>query len=179
MWSSPEKGVECIGSRRRHSWQYHFGASWCPVVHVHRWSYCKLAERSCTVPIVFKQFSDYNVPQMSKHRKRINTSLSAQVLQSHSQRLFASLQAGFWDRTCWKTLKTEVEVLARMLQKYANIVSEKRLKMMELHSSPEQVRTIANSMTVQHLAARHTLEQCLQGLSSAVEEAGPDMFLFL
>ena len=137
--------------------------------------YCKLAEHSCTVPVVFKQFSDYNVPQMSKHRKRVNTSLSAQVLQSHSQRLFASLQAGFWDRTCWKTLKTEVEVLARMLQKYANIVSEKRLKMMELHSSPEQVRTIANSMTVQHLATRHTLEQCLKGLSSAVEEAGPDV----
>ena len=30
-------------------------------------------------------------------------------------------------------------------------------------------------MTVQHLAARHTLEQCLQGLSSAVEETGPDV----
>ena len=47
--------------------------------------------------------------------------------------------------------------------------------MMELHSSPEQVHTIANSMTVQHFPARHTLEQCLQGLSSAVEEAGPDV----
>ena len=46
--------------------------------------YCKLAERSCTVPIVFKQFSDYNLPQMSKHRKRVNTSLSAQILRSQS-----------------------------------------------------------------------------------------------
>ena len=53
---------------------------------------------------------------------------------------------------------------ARMLQKYANIVSEKRRKMMKLHNSPELVCTIANSMAVQHL----------QGLSSAVEEAGPD-----
>ena len=71
-------------------------------------------------------------------------------------------------------LKTEVEVFARMLQKYANIVSEKRL---ELHSCPEQVRTIANSITAQHLARCHTLEQCLQGLSSAVGEAS--LFLFL
>ena len=78
--------------------------------------YCKLAERSCGVPVVFKQFSDYNVPQMSKHRKRANTSLCAQVLRSHSHRLFASLQPGFWDRACWKTLKAEVELLARMLQ---------------------------------------------------------------
>ena len=68
-----------------------------------------------------------------------------------------------------------MEVLARMLQRYADIISEKRLKMMELHSSSEQVRTIANSMTVQHLAARHTLDQCLQGLSSAIEEAGPNV----
>ena len=137
--------------------------------------HCKLAERSCTVLIVFKQFSDYNLPQMSKHRKRANTSLSAQVLHSHSQRIFTSLQAGFWDCPCWKTLKAEVEVLARMLQRYADIISEKRLKMMELHSSSEQVRTIANSMTVQHLAAHHTLDQCLQDLSSAVEEAGADV----
>ena len=35
------------------------------------------------------------------------------------------------------------EVLARMLQKYASIVSEKRLKMMELHSSPDVVRVKA------------------------------------
>ena len=48
-------------------------------------------------------------------------------------------------------LKAEVEVLARMLQRYVDNISEKRLKMMELHSSPEQVYTIANSMTVQHL----------------------------
>jgi len=68
-------------------------------------------------------------------------------------------------------------LLARMLQKYANIVSEKKLKMMELHSSPEQVYMIANSMTVQYLATRHTLEQCLKGLSSAVEEAGPDVLV--
>ena len=57
--------------------------------------HCKLAECSCTVPIVFKQFSDYNLPQMSKHRKRANTSLSAQVLHSHSQRIFTSLQLDF------------------------------------------------------------------------------------
>ena len=89
------------------------------------------------------------------------------------QCMFTSLQAGFWDRLCWKLLKAKVEVLSRMLQRYADIISEKRLKMMELHSSSEQVRTIANSTTVQHLAAHYTLDQHLQGLSSAVEEADP------
>ena len=46
------------------------------------------------------------------------------------------------------------------------------IEMIELHSSTEQVRMIANSMTVQHLAACHALEQCLWGL---FEEAGPDV----
>ena len=139
---------------QRHCWQYHFGRSWYS---------CKPAEHFCTVPIVLKQFSDYNLPQMSKHRKRANTSLCTSSLHSHSQCIITSLQAGFWDRLCW-TLKAKVEVLSRILQRYADVISEKRLKVMELESSSEQVCTIANSMTIQHLAAHYTLGQCLQGL---------------
>ena len=45
--------------------------------------------------------------------------------------------------------------------------------MLELHSSQEQVCMTANSMTVQHFATHRTLEQCLQDLSSATEEADP------
>lgn len=48
----------------------------------------KLAEWSCGIPIVLKQFTSFNVPERSKHRKRANTSLSADVLQSHSHRLY-------------------------------------------------------------------------------------------
>ena len=77
----------------------------------------KLAERSCGIPVVFKQFTSFNVPERSKHRKRANTSLSADVLRSHSHRLFVCLQAGFWDRASWKSIKAEVELLARMVQK--------------------------------------------------------------
>ena len=34
---------------------------------------------------------------------------------------------------------------------------------------------IANTMTVSHLATRHTLDQCVQGLLSVVEEADPNV----
>ena len=138
--------------------------------------HCKLAERSCTVPVVFKQFSEYNLPQLSKHRKRFNKSLSAQVLPIHSSCLFSVLQSGFWDRTCWRTLKAEVELLAKMLQKYTDTILEKRLRMMELHNSQEQVCTIANSMTVQYITARCSHKDCL---SSHVEESGPDIAVSL
>ena len=139
----------------------------------------KLAERSCGIPVVFKQFTSFNVPERSKHRKRANTSLSADVLRSHSHRLFVCLQAGFWDRASWKSIKAEVELLARMVQKYSDLISEKRLKMLELHNSQEQVRTIGNSMSVHYLPPRHTSDQCLQDLESSVEQSDPDVAMSL
>lgn len=54
-----------------------------------------LAERSCHVPSVFAQFVRYNESEKSKHRKRLSTSLSSDVLKSHSQRLFGNLQCSF------------------------------------------------------------------------------------
>ena len=36
----------------------------------------KLSERSCEVPVIFSQFTGYNNPERSKHRKRAITSLS-------------------------------------------------------------------------------------------------------
>ena len=101
------------------------------------------------------------MPERSKHKKRANTSLSADVLRSHSHRLFLCLQAGFWDRASWKSVKAEVELLARMVQKYSDLISDKRLKMLELHNSQEQVHTIGYSMSVHYLAPRHTPDQCL------------------
>ena len=139
----------------------------------------KLAERSCGIPVVFKQFTSFNVPERSEHRKRTNTSLSADVLRSHSHRLFVCLQAGFWDRASWKSVKAEVELLARMVQKYSDLISEKRLKMLELHNSQEQVRTIGNSMSVHYLAPRHTSDQCLHDLESSVEQTDPDVAISL
>ena len=76
----------------------------------------KLTEWSCGIPVVFKQFTSINVPERSKHRNRANTSLSVDILRSHSHHLFVCLQAGFWDRASWKLVKAEVELLATMVQ---------------------------------------------------------------
>jgi len=44
-----------------------------------------LEERSCFIPSVFKPFVGYNQPERSKHRKRLSTSLSSDILKSHSK----------------------------------------------------------------------------------------------
>ena len=100
--------------------------------------------------------------------------LSGDILASHCQRLFANLQAGFWDRPNWKPFKQEVQLLAPNLQKYCELLKVKRQKMLVLHQTTEQIRSVGNSMTVQVTAPRHSPPISVQCLCEAVEEAGID-----
>ena len=134
----------------------------------------KLSERSCEVPVIFKQFSGFNKPEMSKHKKRSVSSLSGDVLRSHCQRLFSNLQPGFWDRRSWKVIKREVELLARNLQKYCDLLKVKKQKMFDHHQSEEQIRSVGNSMSIQVITPRHSPPASVQALSTIVEEVGID-----
>ena len=53
----------------------------------------KLSERSCEIPVIFKQFSDFSKPEVSKHKKRSNLSLQGDVLH-HTASVFFNLHAG-------------------------------------------------------------------------------------
>lgn len=64
-------------------------------------SHSTLSERGCTIPALFQQFNGYNKPEQHKHRKRIPSSLSREMLLSHSQALFTCLQSPFWRRPLW------------------------------------------------------------------------------
>ena len=68
-------------------------------------------------------------------------------------------------------MKQEVELLARALQKYCDILKDKRQKMLVLNQSTEQVRTVGNSLSVQLISPRHTPVASLQGLSEALDKA--------
>ena len=56
-----------------------------------------LKSRACEVPSVFNGFVRYNVPEMSKHRKKHVGNMSGEVLQQHAKQLFLCLQV-----PCWK-----------------------------------------------------------------------------
>ena len=130
--------------------------------------YSTLAERSCTVPLVFHQFSGYNRPELSKHRKRKVGALCAESLRSHSQRLFGNLQGVFWNTGTWVKFKSEVELLAKSLAKYADMLSSKRVAMSLVHSSQQPVRSVGNSMSVLYIAPRHSPSSDLAQISSTI-----------
>ena len=43
-----------------------------------------LKSRACEIPTIFNGFVGYNIPEMSKHRKRQVGNMSGEVLQQHA-----------------------------------------------------------------------------------------------
>ena len=71
-----------------------------------------LASQSCCMPHLFHSLVGYNVPELSKHRKRASTNLSSSLLDSYSQQLYQCLFAHYWEQDQFFTLRTAVEGLA-------------------------------------------------------------------
>ena len=116
-----------------------------------------------------------NRPDLSKHRKRKVGGLCAETLRSHSQRLFGNLQCVFWNLGTWVKFKSEVELLAKSLAKYADMLSSKRVAMSLIHSSQQPVRSVGNSMSVLYIAPRHSPSSDLAQISSAISDADSDI----
>ena len=133
-----------------------------------------LADRGCHIPTCFERFTDYNLPEHSKHRKRQSSSLSGDTLRAHSERLFGCLHARYWERQGWGVLKVEVEILARSLVHYSELLSSKKERIAELHTSPSPARDVGNSMTMQYIPRRVFISSVLTPLQDALSVLGMD-----
>lgn len=71
--------------------------------------------------------------------------------------------------------KSEVELLAKSLAKYADMLSSKRVAMSLIHSSQQPVRSVGNSMSVLYIAPRHSPSSDLAQISSAISDADSDI----
>ena len=129
-----------------------------------------LADRSCSVPSIFSKFTGYNLPERSKHRRRSIQSFSREILRSHSQRLFGNLQNQFWLRNGWITFRREVELLAQLLSKYADLLDVKRAKITACHDSDVPVRSICDALSVLFIKPRHSKPPELVQISLAIAE---------
>ena len=115
-----------------------------------------LSQRSRGVPEVFSNFTGYNIPEKSKHRKRSLTNFSSDQLNILSQRLIAVLQGNVWSQDNWRDFKLDVLALAESLVEYANYLSTKNKSMKthhEFHDAPNLVREISQNMRVHYLPA--------------------------
>ena len=91
-----------------------------------------IAERAPKIPTLFSTFSGYNCPEKHKHRKRVLENLRASELRSHSLILQDILQASWFHKQSFTTLKEATEGLMVSLKSYAFFLQEK-VKYQKLH----------------------------------------------
>ena len=141
------------------------------------------SSRGYHIPSSFATFQGYNVPELSKHRKRTSSNMSATTLHALAEKLFRLLHSNYFMRGGWGTMREECEVLAHSLQKYALMLQEKNKCMKEVHSSPIPWRSIAKGLDVYYLKPTKQPSSELVEISNEVARVGPyckvDLNLYL
>lgn len=110
-----------------------------------------LEKRSCRIPLIFSKFQGYNVPEMSKHRKRDHSNMNSSELKTLSSDLFTVLLCPFWKQPQWLTFKVHVEGLAKCLLDYSEYLSESSKKMKQHHLATVLSRQLATNLSISFL----------------------------
>ena len=113
----------------------------------------KLKKQSAPIPDYFARFTGYNLPQLSKHRKRQSTNLSSSMLKSLSSSLFQNLQAYFWSNTSFKCLHQHTEILAQTLASYSDYLSSQHKVMKTLHAQQVPARQLSDALSIRYIYA--------------------------
>ena len=77
-----------------------------------------LEASSGATPTPFDRFDGYNVPELSKHRKRKASNLSSTILQKHVSCLRHILLSSWIQLSKWSELKESISKLAFLIDDY-------------------------------------------------------------
>ena len=142
--------------------------------------YDKLKKQSCPVPELCLTFTGYNTPELSKHRKRQSSNMSASTLNSLTSSLFRILQASFWSKTCFKWLHDQTQVLAKSLAGYSDYLSSQKKLMKTIHARTVPVRELSDALAIKYVQPCNQIPlPKFDLLVSCVEEANHFKFLSL
>ena len=108
--------------------------------------------RSVAIPMELEEFSNYNVPQLSKHRKRRTCNLSSDVLKQYALELSVILEESYWNRDRWCDFKQILLTLLNSISGYVNYLNSKNKAMKERHKSPTPVREIGKNLCIKLLS---------------------------
>ena len=89
-----------------------FVKSLCEVLWYIDGNQSTISARGYQIPACFKDFQGFNAPELSKHRKRSAGNMSADIIQSLSTKLFRLLQANYFSRENWASMRQSCELLA-------------------------------------------------------------------
>lgn len=128
-----------------------------------------LSERSnIPVPAVFAQFQGYNLPELSKHRKRTLANLNSTTLEHHSRALATCLDSTYWDSSSWKKFKPDFAQLTESVAGYVTHLAKKRKEVSKNQSSVVPVRSLSENMQLYHIPLTGVSEPAVATLSSAL-----------
>lgn len=138
-----------------------------------------LQKQSLTIPKVFQNFTGYNMPEQSKHRKHRMQNLEQPKLASLSSELYELLLAPYWDQMGWNVFKPEVEQVADSLRSYSDLLRKQQLRMKVAHASPTPVRTLSDRLSVKFLKKSRTNDPLYGELNTDVLKVPPYQILSL
>ena len=93
-----------------------------------------LSSHGCAIPPLYRTFQGYNLPEMSKYRKRTLTNLSCDQIASHTAALYDVLLLSWMSTNKWKVIKDATQALAKSLDVYIAYLKQAK-KVREHHRS--------------------------------------------
>lgn len=86
----------------------------------------KLADHCHPLPTLLEPFKGYNVPELSKHRKRFHRNMNSDVLKKHARYLKDFLMSPWIKKREWSIVEVATEELAESIDSYATELSCKK-----------------------------------------------------
>ena len=126
--------------------------------------------RNFPIPACFGSFTGYNQPELSKHRKRERQNMLSTSLRLCANSLFGCLQGVYWERSGWKELKSDVELLASSLSHYSDYLTKQCGTMKRVHSSLHPVRQISDNISLCFLPVCASVSPCFHQLEQKLAE---------
>ncbi len=126
------------------------------------------AERSIPVPKLFQQHIKYNIPEISKHRKRRTGNISSDHLNGFVQDLCTVLRHDYWDRPNWFEIKPSITELSESLAGYIEYLSMKSKRAKINHRSPTPVRDLGDNLKLKFLPVSDEVEPMLKPIDDVL-----------
>lgn len=93
------------------------------------------SSRSCSIPLLFANFTGYNKQELSKHRKRSISNMSRDKLLEYASTLQQHATSSWMEQPHWATFKSSFVALIESLSSYASYLSIRNKAMKLNHSS--------------------------------------------
>jgi hypothetical protein len=127
-------------------------------------------ERALAIPSIFTCFTLYNTPQLSKHRKRLTSNISAEQLESFALDISQVLHCSMWEKPKWIDLKPHVLSLSESLSFYAEYLHKKNKRIKINHELSHPVRELSENLKLKFVAASSIITSSLADIDDLLKD---------